>query len=56
MLPEKIYVIASPGSFENTKSLGHDFMTDPVSFNDRNFVAIHGASPSFRRMCAHAYE
>src|ERR1700728_2043023 len=44
MLPRKIYVMTSPGGFQNSKTFGHDFMPDAVSFDHCYLVVVQNAS------------
>jgi hypothetical protein len=38
MVPGKLHVIAASGSYKNANAFRHDFASDSVSLNDRNFV------------------
>src|ERR1700678_896917 len=50
MLPGKTYVMAASGGPQNSKALGHFFMSDAVSFDHCNLVIFQNASQlPFRR-------
>jgi hypothetical protein len=50
MLPGERYVIPAPGSFQNSKTFGDDLLSDPVTFNDGNFVMAHRVSKTLERV------